>query len=556
MSRTDAEIEPKLDEIFQLGNFTFSIKTKELQDADGNSVMLRSQSADVLAYLAEHAGELVTKESLIKAVWADTFVTDDSLVQCIGDIRRALGDSDQRIVQTFTKKGYRLVATPIAAELAAPASQLTPPRALRRWTVPILGGAVVVVLMAITTWLYVAAFGTSVSLGDRPKIAVLAFDDFSTGEDQGYLSDAIAEGIITQLAHSSLIAVTARNSSFRYRGTDTDVRVIGEELGVHYILEGSKQKNGEHLRVTVQLVDAASGTHLWAHTYDQKIGDLFTVQDAITKTVANRIGVLIERPVPGADPDKVTALSLHLQALEIVRDSYNAESTARAMELDRQAIEVDPDAQYGYIGMAHGYRSAAVFGWHGLSEEEGLEKGFAAAQKALEIAPDDPDVHYVLARLYTETDEREEAMAAYNKAIEMNPSASNYLAGSASVMLNVGRAEEAIERLKQAMGIDPFHEPWLHWQMGWALWEIEDCEGALAAMLKMDKMRRGAHRMLAGIYACLGEVEKAQEAYKVFYAEANEPTISELREEWKDTWIAPGSLERFLKHIRIAGMKD
>ena len=106
------------------------------------------------------------------------------------------------------------------------------------------------------------------------------------------------------------------------------------------------------------------------------------------------------------------------------------------------------------------------------------------------------------------------------------------------------------------MGIDPFHEDWYHWQMGWALWEIEDCQGALDSMLRMKKIRRGAHRMLAGIHACLGNVEEAQAAYKVFYAEANEPTISEQRAEWIDIWTAPGSLERFLDHMRIAGMKD
>lgn len=553
MSRTDAEKEPKSDDILQLGNFRFSLKTNELFDSSGDTVALRNQSADVLAYLAAHSGKLVSKDALIEAVWADTFVTDDSLVQCIGDIRRALGDDDHKIVQTSPKKGYKLIATAVLAD--ASISAVSPKVPISR-RVPVLAVVVLAMLCIAAVWYYFAQTGSPVPAGDKPKIAVLPFDDFSTGEDRGYLSDAIAEGIITELARNSLISVTARNSSFRYRAAEKDVRKIGEELGVHYLLEGSKQKNGDRLRVTVQLIGAKSGSHLWAHTYDQEIGDLFTVQDAIIKTVANRIGVRLERPVPGADPQKVTALHLYLKGLAIIRDNFNAELHGKVMELNQQAIVADPDAQYGYIGLAHNYRAAATFGWLDISEEEALAKGFAAANKALEIAPDDPEVHFALARLYTEGKEPKKAKAAYDKAIALNPSASNYLVASTDLLLYTGQKEEAIKRLKQAMGIDPFHQDWFHWQMGWALWEIEDCEGALASMLKMRNLRRSAHRMLSGIYACLGQVEKAQEAYKVYYAEAKEPTISEQREEWKDLWTAPGSLERWLDHMRIAGMKD
>lgn len=417
--------------------------------------------------------------------------------------------------------------------------------------------AAAVACIALLMWAFLPTDTPSpAATGEKPRIAVLPFDDFSTGDNKGYLSDAIAEGIITELARSSVIDVIARNSSFRYRDTEPDIRKIGEELGAHYVLEGSQQKNGDSLRVTVQLVETENGTHLWAHTYDQEIGDLFAVQDAIIKTAADRIGVRIRRPVPGHDPNKVTALHLYLKGLEIVRRNMNAELNAELMELNRRVIEIDPDSQYGYIGLAHAYRAAATFGWMGLTEQEALDKGFEAARKALEIAPEDPDVHYILARLHTENNDLDQAMAAYDKAIALNPSASTYLVASTDTMLYVGQKEEAIERIEQAMGIDPFHPEWFHWQMGWALWEVEDCEGALASMLRMNTIRRSAHRMLAGIYACLGDVEKAQEAYKVFYAEANEPTISEQREEWEDLWTAPGSLERWLDHMRIAGMQD
>lgn len=545
MSRNDGEIFPNSGDRVALGNVTFSLETNHLTDADGKTVPLRNRSAEVLAYLVRHAGQLVSKQDIFDHVWTGVAVTDDSLVQCIGDIRRAIGDVERQIVETVSRKGYRLnLPNVVTANERAGSLSF------------VLAGVFAAVVVIGLAWYFVLSGAVTEEPNDRPTIAVLPFDDFSVGADQGYLSDAIAEGIITELARFPLISVIARNSSFRYRDGDTDVRDIGAELGAHYVLEGSKQKSGDDLRVTVQLINARDGTHVWSNSYDKKIGDLFTVQDEIIKTVANRIGVRIERPVPGYDPERVTALNLHLQGIALIRESFNADAVAGVIDLNSQAIEADPDAPYGYIGLAHAYRAVATFGWLGIDREEALRLGFSASDRALEIAPNNSEVHYSRARLQNEAGLQDQALASYAKAIELNPSASNYLVASTTPLLYVGETELAISRLEQAMGIDPFHEDWYHWQMGWALWEIEDCQGALDSMLRMKKIRRGAHRMLAGIHACLGNVEEAQAAYKVFYAEANEPTISEQRAEWIDIWTAPGSLERFLDHMRIAGMKD
>lgn len=360
---------------------------------------------------------------------------------------------------------------------------------------------------------------------------------------------------MTELARHKTIEVIARNSSFRYRGNDTDVRQIGDELGVHYVLEGSQQKNGDRLKVTVQLIDTSDGTHIWAHSYDQEIGDLFTVQDQIIRTVADRVGVRIERLVPGYDPDRVTAQHLYLQALELVYTDLNEEVAAKSFELNQRALEADPDAAYGYVGVGHGYRVASVFGWFDMESKEALDNALDMALKALELEPGWYEVHYLLGRVYQEMGKQEEASAAYEKALELNPSHSRLLVGSTVPMLYSGDVEEAIKRLEKAKGLDPFHDDGLHWQMGWALWQIDDCEGALDAMMSMKTQRRASKRMLAGIYACLGQVEKAQEAYQVFYAEAAEPTLAEHRKEW-ERWTAPGALDRWLDHMRIAGMKD
>lgn len=547
MSRKADEIDPKTPDIFRIGDFAFSTVTRELRDRAGEIVPLRSQSSDVLAELCASAGQVVPKETLIAAVWPDTFVTDDSLIQCIADIRRAIGDDEHKIVQTLPKKGYLLTAVPdVPGAMAAHPS----PRFARLAALSFMAPAIIAIA------LFLGWRDDESPFDDIPTIAVLPFDDFSAGDDKGYLSDAIAEGLITELARGRYFRVIARNSSFRYRGTNTDVRQIGAELGAEYVLEGSKQKNGDRLRVTVQLVDAQSGDHVWANTYDQPIGDLFVVQDRIIRTVADRVGNRIERPVPGTDPDKVSALHYMLTGIATIRSDFNEENSAKAYGYYRQAIAADPDAPYGYVGSAHYYREAAVFGWHGLDREEALEEGLRLARRAIDIDPTYSGAHYVLARLLTETGDIDAANAGFSKAIELDPSASNYLVASTTPLLYIGETDLAIERLKEAMGIDPFHPDWYHWQMGWALWEKEDCAGALAAMRRMNKIPKGAQRMLAGIHACLGNVEEARAAYKVYYADAREPTISEQRAEWENIWTAPGSLDRWLDHMRIAGMKE
>ena len=548
MSRNQSEIGPKSDETIVVGSAKFNPKDKSLQSLDGKALDLRNQSLEVLAFLAARAGQVVSKEELFEAVWGETHVTDDSLVQCITEIRRVIEDVDRKVVQTLPRQGYRL--NPNADD--GRASRAGEKR--QRQTLMQVAAALCVAVFAVTGWLIWQ--NDAPDLGDRPRIAVLPFDDFSVGEDKGYLSDAIAEGIITELARSRTYAVIARNSSFRYRETDTDLRQIGEELGVHYILEGSQQKSGVKLRVTAQLIDAASGEHIWAHTYEQEIGELFVVQDAIVRTAADRVGRRIAAPVPTGDPDKVTALHYYLLGRAAIHEEFNSENNAILFEMNRKAIEVDPDSHFGYMGLAFAYRHAASFGWQGLDSDEAIQKGLENGLKALEIAPDDPEVHYALARLYGESGDTEASMARFSKAIELNPSASNFLVASTTPMLYRGQTEEAITRLNQAMGIDPFHPDWYHWQMGWALWEKNQCDDALASMMRMNKIPKGAQRMRAGIYACIGDTESAQSAYKVYYEDADEPTIAEQRDEWKDIWTAPGSLDRWLDHMKIAGMKE
>jgi len=546
--------------------------SESLRDESGSSIDLRPQAFAVLRYMSENANRLVTKDELMQVVWPGVVVTDDSLVQCIHEIRCALGDEKHAVLKTVPKRGYRLnLATKAAPGVSASHS---PGRVTHIAITPaLIAGIAALALIAIgaiygfmqwrdqTSGLSLPekpSIAELVPSSDMPRIAILPFDDISTGADKGYLSDAIAEGIITELSRSKTYAVIARNSSFKYRDQPTDARQIGDELGVDYLLEGSQQKIADRLKVTVQLLDAGDGSHLWANTYNLEIGDLFVVQEEIIRTLADRVGRRIQRPLPKSDAMQVSALHYHLMGIAEIHKDSSAAGNELLRQLNLKAIEADPNSQFGYIGLAWSYRNDAVFGWHEQehNHDEALKRAAEYADKAILLAPDDPEAHYIRAGIHTEAGEIEQALARFDQAIALNPSNSDILVGSTGPLLYVGRIDEAIDRIEEAMGIDPFHPDWFHWQMGWALWEKNDCRAALTAMRKMSRIPIGAHRMLAGIHACLGNDRAAKEALAVFLQNSPGESISKERRKWEKVWTAPGSLDRWIEHMRIAGLPE
>jgi TolB-like protein/DNA-binding winged helix-turn-helix (wHTH) protein len=544
MSRNQAEIEPKNSETVRIGTMVFDLATNELQDRQGNRVELRSQSAEVLAHLARHPGKLVAKADLISAVWPDTFVTDDSLVQCIADIRRVLGDDGREAILTHPRKGYRLVTT---LKAAGPSTEPMGRRAM------ISAVVVLVVLVGLSFWLFRQDGNAS---DDRPVIAVLPFDDHSAGPDQGYLSDAIAEGLITELARSKVYAVIARNSSFKYRGQATDVRQIGTDLGADYVLEGSQQKAGDRLQINAQLIDTHTGHHLWANLYDREIGDLFVVQDEIVRTLADRVGRRIERPLPETNAARVSALHLSLLGIAEVRADFSAEGVEAMRKLALQAIAADPESPFGYINLAWANRHDAVFGWNGADRDKALTQAEGYADEAIALDPENSEAHYIRARLHVERGEWDQANLRYDRAIELNPSDSNILNGSSSPLLYVGRTDEAIARIHEAMGVDPFYPDHFNWQMSWALWEKGDCDGAVREMRKMAPIPDPAQRMLAAALSCAGRPEEAKQALAIFLKTSNQASLQGERERLAPIWGASGSLDRWIEDLRSAGMPE
>lgn len=255
---------------FAVNGLTADLGNETIHDAAGQTVPLRPQAFAVLRHLHGRKGELVTKDELMQAVWPGIAVTDDSLVQCIHEIRRVLGDDNHTVLRTVPRRGYRLtVPEPEPEPTSEPQSAR---RTLLDWRVfAILAGALVIA--AVAAWWFLGR--TPQPAPATPAIAVLPFDSLGGDPAHGFIVDGISQDLITDLSRLDGIAVVARSVAFAYRERPADVRRVGRELGVQYVLQGSVQWQGEQVRVNAQLVDAVAGTNLWAERYDGPIEDIF-----------------------------------------------------------------------------------------------------------------------------------------------------------------------------------------------------------------------------------------------------------------------------------------
>ena len=524
-----------------LGGIAFSPHTRDLRDQAGNRIELRNKSSEVLAYLAERPGMIVAKSDIMEAIWPDVTVSDESLTQCIADIRRALGDKDQDLLQTHIGKGYSLN---IADD--APVQRTRAPA----WAAV---GLVILAMAALAIWLLSAEREP-----DGPtRIAVLAFEDLSPGDDQGHLGDGIAEGIITELARYPELAVIARNSSFSFRDSATDVVEIAEKLRADFVVEGSMQKSGDRLKVTVQLINARDSTHHWAHEFETDLDDYFDVQSRIVLGVATHLGRELAwlQPATGGQ-EKVSALHLYLRGnTEFSRQTPQSFRAAR--DLYQAAIEADPDAPYGYVGM-----SLIVYKeipnpllFKDMPRDELLEMGVDFAEKALYLEPDYYAAHIARGDMHDRAGEHEMAIVRYQQAAKLNPSSADAMALASEPLLFLGREDEAIVVLDRAFNINPIAPGWYYKSMSFAYWAAGKCNEAIGWIKKRSRFHPWDLRHMMVAQACAGDLDGARETAARHLELEPEYTVRTYRERNTVSFKKnPELLERFLADLGKAGM--
>jgi TolB-like protein/Tfp pilus assembly protein PilF len=449
---------------------------------------LGRRAVALLAVLVERAGAPISKEALIEAAWPAQAVEDSNLTVQIATIRRTLEGpaGGAAWIETLPRRGYRYVGPAVATEDSSLTASAPVPATL--------------------------------ALPNKPSVAVLPFSNLSGDSEQDYLADGMVDDIITGLARINWLFVIARNSTFTYKGRAVDVKQVGRELGVRYVLEGSIRKAGGSVRVTAQMIDALTGAHVWADRYDRSSDDIFALQDEIALSAVGAIAPSVRRAeidrVKRKRPDSLDAYDLVLRAQPDVDSGMPAQVT-RALVLLEQALALEPD-----YALAHGN---AAMCQHCLFLRSGLQEVNRAASvrhaRFAIIHGQDDALALTLAGFSVGMDghDRAAAFTALEAALAISPSSAlTYILGS--VILGWGgEAERAIEWSERGMRLSPF-DSW-----AFAAFDAQAMSHFLRG--RYEEACRAAHRsvqanpahsityvQLAGALAKLGRLEEAKAA--------------------------------------------
>jgi TolB-like protein/DNA-binding winged helix-turn-helix (wHTH) protein/tetratricopeptide (TPR) repeat protein len=440
----------------RFADYRFELATGRLWHGP-NEVRLTPKASAVLKELVAHAGQLVSKETLFASVWPDTAVGDDALTTCVQEVRRALNDDPKqpRFIETRHRRGYRFLATLLPA---------SPPG-----TADFPAGTPVI-----------------------SSIGVLPFVDMSPARDQGHLCEGIADELITVLSQVAGLRVAARMASFHLRQTGGDVRQIARHLHITTLLDGSVRKINERLRITVDLVDVASGYQHWSERFDRTVADVFAMQDEIAEHVASRVkrGLLSgdERQRLVRPQTTAAAYELYLRGRHHLVDMTRA-GLARSAELFQDAIDLDPHYGPAFAGLATVH--ATLYEWFG-ARPENLAGAEHASRRAIEVAPDLAESHMARGCALALSRRYADAAREFEDAIARNPQLFDsyyYFARTAFASGDIARSAELFRRAGEVRAED-YQSPILMAQSLQMLGRAE--EGHAAAQ---EGVRR-AERML------------------------------------------------------------
>ncbi|UWU94189.1 winged helix-turn-helix domain-containing tetratricopeptide repeat protein [Bradyrhizobium sp. CB1015] len=417
---------------------------------------------DLLLFLVRNREQVVTRDDLLEAVWEGRIVSESTLTSHVNAVRKAIGDTgkEQRLIRTVSRKGLRFVGHITEEEL--PRASVQPveniQETIRAFEVDAATGA------REAAPFLAAAAESPPPLPDKPSIAVLPFQNMSGDVEQEYFADGMAEDIITALSRFKEPFVIARNSSFTYKARAVDVKQVGRELGVRYVLEGSVRKVANRVRITGQLVDAATGAHIWADRFDGELGDIFELQDQVTESVVGAIAPAVEKAEIERAKRKPTAsldaYALYLRGLAQLHQFGNRQANEEALRLFKRAIELDPEFASAYGRAAFCYLIAKINGWipdtaNAITEVKKL------ARRGVELGKDDPialsaggnALAFVVGDLGV-------GAGLVDRALTLNSNLAEAWNFGGWVKLWLGEPESAIERFSRAIRLSPL-DPWL-----------------------------------------------------------------------------------------------
>ncbi len=528
---------------------TFSFREFELDPLErrllraGESIALTPKVFDTLVFLVERAGRLVSKEELIQGIWPRGFVDESNLTKHIWLIRRALGDADQgaEFIETVPKIGYRFVAPVMRGTAAAAAPQTPSVTASERrrtgywWRAGLVqtglfnralleGGrektkqvaiaaavlvAVVALSMRYGPWNQPAAQPSTVAIADK-SIAVLPFTDMSEKKDQEYFADGMAEEIIDLLVKIPGLKVVSRTSSFQFKGKTQDLRSIGTQLGVAYVLQGSVRKSGDHLRVTAQLINAQDGTHLWAQIYDRQLADVFKMQDEIAIALVQALQLEVEANIVFRPTLRNTeAYTLYLQGLH-ASSRFDQEGMEQAVSDFERVIELDPSFAPAHLMLGNAYFLLGAYGF--MPPAVAFERDRLANERALKLDPSLAMAHAQLGDIHRAYDwDWVAADQELKQALALAPADGDILFYAAVQSLGMGRWDDALKQMNAALAQDPLNPS--RYQVLTLIQSsrgrLEEAEAAARRALELIPMGPLGHSFLGNVLLLRGHFDAA-----------------------------------------------
>jgi TolB-like protein len=469
--------------LLQFEDFALDLRRRELRRR-GDLLTLEPKVFDLLAFLVQNRDRVVSRDELIEHVWNGRIVSESALATCINASRSAVDDSGerQRLIKTLPRKGIRFIGE-VTEQATAPASRNSLTYALE--------------------------------LPDKPSIAVLPFQNLSSDPEQEYFADGVVEDIIAGLSRIGWLFVIARNSSFVYKGKAVDIKQIGRELGVRYVLEGSVRKSADRIRIAAQLVEAQSGSHLWADRYDRSYNDIFELQDEITMNVVGAIEpslrkIEVER-VKRKRPDNLGAYDLVLRALPHTY-SHRAEDADIAIPQLLKALELEPGYPAAHASLAWCYHFLYRLGLRPEDRAKAIEHAHAALAGGADDATTVGISGFVISM-----DERDYAtgLSLLDRALSLSSSNIIGLCCGALILSIMGKFEPATERAQRALRFSPFDS--LNYLSYNALVVSNLCTGryqeaheAGRRSVQLNPRFSVCHAFLAAALAMVGRVDEAK----------------------------------------------
>jgi TolB-like protein len=494
-------------------------------------VALGRRAAALLRLLLEQAGKPVAKDALMEAAWPGLAVEESNLTVQIAALRRTFADVEggSTWIETLPRRGYRYVGPPAA--VVSDSSRLT--------------------------WLPSAT-------SDKPSIAVLPFSNLSGDPAQDYFSDGITEDVITELSRFRSLFVVARHSSFVYRARSSDIREVGRQLGVRYVVEGSARRIGKRVRVTVQLLDAASSVNLWTERYDRELEDIFAIQDEIVGKIVSALPGRLEdagREIArGKQTSNITAYDLVLLGNEKWRQ-LTVRSMDEARGYFRKAVALDPAYARAHANIAWTVVCAAFL-------ESPAAPPLDDARREIEIALDldenDAWSHGVFAQLLFLEHRDQEAETHFKRALALNANDADVAAAFANILVYWGHWREALTWIRSAKQLNPFPPNIYHWYHALALYSAHEYEQAIKVLREARSSDRWSHALLAACYAQTNRLSEASFELRAFVRERGQELSEhggalpvntlELARMRAARYRDPSDREHFLDGLRKAGL--